>query len=126
MLSKITRMNPGLFRAATLLSRQQNARMFSTTSVTSTEQAEEKSMAERTVEEQMALVGADGEFSQNKHGYVLAFPWNFDEIITNMESNYRPMSTSSYWHKFMVNSRAIVDFNNLFREFHQACAIPDP
>ena len=25
----------------------------------------------------------------------------------------------------MTNSRAIVDFNNLFREFHQACAIPD-
>ena len=25
----------------------------------------------------------------------------------------------------MVNSRAVVDFNRLFREFHQACAIPD-
>lgn len=25
----------------------------------------------------------------------------------------------------MVNSRAIVDFNRLFREFNQACAIPD-
>ena len=30
-----------------------------------------------------------------------------------------------YWHKFMVNSRAVVDFNRLFREFTQACAIPD-
>jgi len=35
------------------------------------------------------------------------------------------MSESAYWHKWMVNSRSIVDFNNLFREFHQACAIPD-
>jgi len=25
----------------------------------------------------------------------------------------------------MVNTRAVVDFNNLFREFNQACAIPD-
>jgi hypothetical protein len=25
----------------------------------------------------------------------------------------------------MVNSRAVVDFNRLFREFNQACAIPD-
>ena len=25
----------------------------------------------------------------------------------------------------MVNSRAVVDFNNLFRDYHQSCAIPD-
>lgn len=25
----------------------------------------------------------------------------------------------------MLNSRAIIDFNTLFRKFHQACAIPD-
>ena len=35
------------------------------------------------------------------------------------------MSESSYWHRWMTNTRAVVDFNNLFREFHQACAIPD-
>ena len=35
------------------------------------------------------------------------------------------MSSSSYWHTFMNNSRAVVDFNNLFRDFHQSCAIPD-
>ena len=35
------------------------------------------------------------------------------------------MSESSYWHKFMVNTRSVIDFNTLFREFHQACAIPD-
>lgn len=91
----------------------------------STETAEDQQVVERSVMEQMALVGADAEFNEHKHGYVLAFPWNFDEIISNLEANYRPMSTSSYWHKFMVNSRAIVDLNNLFRDFHQSCAIPD-
>ena len=35
------------------------------------------------------------------------------------------MSSSSFWHKFMTNTRAEVDFNNLFRDFHQSCAIPD-
>jgi hypothetical protein len=35
------------------------------------------------------------------------------------------MADSSYWHKFMVNTRSIVDFNILFRKFHQACAIHD-
>lgn len=46
-------------------------------------------------------------------------------MISDFESSYRPMPTSAYWHKFMVNTRAVVDFNNLFREFHQSCAIPD-
>ena len=35
------------------------------------------------------------------------------------------MATSAYWNQFMVNSRAVVDFNTLFRKFHQYCAIPD-
>ena len=35
------------------------------------------------------------------------------------------LAESSYWHKFMVNTRSIVDYNTLYREFHQACAIPD-
>jgi hypothetical protein len=25
----------------------------------------------------------------------------------------------------MTNTRSVIDFNNLYREFHQACAIPD-
>jgi len=28
-----------------------------------------------------ARLGVDTEFSQQKHAYVLTFPWNFDEII---------------------------------------------
>lgn len=35
------------------------------------------------------------------------------------------MSETSYWHRFMNNSRSSLEFNTLFREFHQACAIPD-
>lgn len=56
---------------------------------------------------------------------MLAFPWNFEDVINEFEADYKVMSESSYWHKFMTNTRAEVSFNNLFREFHQACAIPD-
>ena len=70
-------------------------------------------------------MGADLTFSENKHGYLLTFPWNFEGVIQRYESDYKPMSTTGYWHTFMNNSRAIVDFNNLFRDFHQSCAIPD-
>jgi len=70
-------------------------------------------------------VGADVEFNEKKHGYVLTFPWNYPEIIRNFESKHSPMAESHYWHKFMMNTRSVVDFNNLFREFHQFCALPD-
>ena len=53
----------------------------------------------------------------------MTFPWNFEEVLDDY-AKHRPMSESSYWHRWMTNSRT-VDFNNLFREFHQACAIPD-
>ena len=36
------------------------------------------------------------------------------------------MSSSSFWPRYVVNSRAIDDFNNLYRKFHQACAMHDP
>jgi len=64
-------------------------------------------------------------FNESKHGYVLAFPWNFEEVINEFETDYKVMSDSSYWNKFMQNTRSVVSFNNLFREFHQSCAIPD-
>ena len=35
------------------------------------------------------------------------------------------MPTSNYWHKFVFNNNAKLEFNDLFREFHQYCAIPD-
>lgn len=71
------------------------------------------------------VVGADNEFNKQKHGYVLTFPWNYPEVIKKYEQQYSPLATSSYWHKFMDNTRSVVDFNNLFREFHQFCALPD-
>jgi len=46
-------------------------------------------------------------------------------VITEFEQDYKVMGESSYWHKFMVNTRSVVDFNVLFRKFHQACAIHD-
>jgi hypothetical protein len=35
------------------------------------------------------------------------------------------LSDSSYWARYVENSRATVDFNKLFRNFHQCCALPD-
>jgi len=69
-------------------------------------------------------VGADLSFSEKKHAYVLTFPWNFPEVIEEYEADYKPMASSAYWSRFMNNTRSIVDFNNLYREFHQGCAIP--
>ena len=86
---------------------------------------EETPAQERSVAEHNRLVGADSTFNEQKHGYVLAFPWNFEEVVSKYEQGYRPMSESSYWNRWINNSRAVVDFNNLFREFHQAVAIPD-
>lgn len=55
---------------------------------------------------------------------MLQFPWNFQYVLEEAEE--MPMvAENSYWHKFMVNTRSIVDYNTLYREFHQACAIPD-
>jgi hypothetical protein len=55
---------------------------------------------------------------------VLTFPWNFPEVIEEYEADYKPMSSSAYWSIFMNNTRSIVDLNNLYRDFHQGCAIP--
>ena len=53
---------------------------------------------------------------------MLTFPWNFEEVLQEFDTTSQ---VGGYWDKFITNSRAVVDFNNLFREFHQACAIPD-
>jgi hypothetical protein len=117
MLSRISRLS----QSRAVITRFAAVRTFSTQAVQTTQSPVEN----RSVEEHNRLVGADVAFNEQKHGYVLTFPWNFEQVISDFESNFKPMSTSSYWHKFMVNTRSIVDFNNLFREFHQACAIPD-
>ena len=77
-----------------------------------------------SLESKNARLGIDSQFDSQKHAYVLTFPWNFPEIVNSFESQHR-MSASSYWSQFVTNSRAEVDFNNLFREFHQYCSVPD-
>jgi hypothetical protein len=32
---------------------------------------------------------------------------------------------SAYWARYVENSGSIIDFNKLFRNFHQCCALPD-
>lgn len=78
-----------------------------------------------TMDARNQRLGIDSEFDQQKHAYVLTFPWNFPEIVSNFEDNHR-VSSNSYWTKFVENSGAEFDFNNLFREFHQFCALPEP
>jgi hypothetical protein len=64
----------------------------------------------------------DTQFSEQKHAYVLTFPWNFPEIISKFE---KKSTASTYWNWFVTHSRAVVQFNNLFRVFHQSCALND-
>lgn len=56
---------------------------------------------------------------------MLTFPWNFDEIIDEFQGRFRPLPSNSFWSMFVRNSGAFFEFNNLFREFHQSCALHD-
>jgi hypothetical protein len=56
---------------------------------------------------------------------VLTFPWNFQEIINDFESEYKELPSNNYWSMFVNNTNAKIEFNDLYREFHQYCAIPD-
>ena len=67
-------------------------------------------------------MGVDHEFDEEKHAYVLTFPWNFEEVIQEFDTSSK---VGGYWDTFITNTRTINDFNSLFREFHQASAIPD-
>lgn len=57
-------------------------RMFSDAQVQATEQPEEDfkglSLNQR--------VGADEHFDEQKHAYVLTFPWNFEEVIQEFDT----------------------------------------
>lgn len=99
-----------------------STRFFSADAVTATET--EQQTEETSIEALNQRVGADQSFNEKKHAYVLQFPWNFENVLEEAEE-MSLLAESSYWHKFMVNTRSIVDYNNLYREFHQACAIPD-
>jgi hypothetical protein len=118
MLSRISRLHTARTR---MMAVTQLPKFNFSDAVASTEQAPQ----ERSIEEHQRVVGADVAFNDQKHGYVLSFPWNFEQIISDFEQGFRPMSTTGYWHQWMQRSRSEVDFNTLFRKFHQACAIPD-
>ena len=62
-------------------------------------------------------LGVDMQFSEQKHAYVLSFPWNFQEIISDYEHSVSKVSEGSFWHKFVFNN-ANYEINKLFREFH--------
>ena len=53
---------------------------------------------------------------------MLTFPWNFPEIIDKFQ---KPGPGASKWQNYVTNSRSVVQFNNLFRVFHQSCALND-
>jgi hypothetical protein len=76
------------------------------------------------VEQVNKRLGVDTEFNKQKHAYVLTFPWNFQEIINDYEGEASKVSAGSFWHRFITNN-ATYEINKAFREFHQACALPD-
>lgn len=86
-------------------------RMFSELEVKKTEEAA------IDIDQRNKRLGVDMKFSEQKHAYVLTFPWNFQEIINDFETEYRPLPSSNYWHKFIFNNSTF-EFNKLFREFH--------
>ena len=93
-------------------------------------QAEEGENQVETQESLNARVGADETFSERKHAYVLTFPWNFPQIVDRYTSEYPGITEKSgdseaFWRLYVENSGCLFDFNKLFREFHQACALPD-
>jgi hypothetical protein len=93
------------------------------------EQTEDQKLQAMSEEERAVYFsqkfGADLTFNSRKHGYILNFPWNFEEVIRDYEENFKPLDAGSFWHKWVFNREADRDFNELFRVFHQACAIPD-
>ena len=95
-------------------------RVFSTADL----EVKKKEESAVDVDQRNKRLGVDTVFSEQKHAYVLSFPWNFQEIINDYENEARPVAAGSFWHKFIFNN-AQYEINKLFREFHQACALPD-
>ena len=102
------------------LSQFVSKRGFSDSAVVSQQDARD----ELDMSDENTRLGVDTEFSAQKHAYVLTFPWNFDEIIEDFQGRHKPLS-GGYWATYAKNSGAFTEFNNLFREFHQSCALHD-
>ena len=88
------------------------------------EVTEEDKLQSMTEEERLVYTsqkfGADLAFNENKHGYILEFPWNFEGIIEDYETEFTPLDANNFWHKWVFNRECDRDFNELFRVFHQA------
>ena len=54
---------------------------------------------------------------------MLTFPWPTDDIINQFA--HSKVKVNAFWDMFFRNSGCQVSFNNLFREFHQSCALND-
>lgn len=106
-------------RAAPMMQSFANKRSFATD--IEVKKPEEQAI---DVDQRNKRLGVDTVFSEQKHAYVLTFPWNFQEIINDYENETRPLPSSNYWYKFVMNN-AEYEINKTFREFHQACALPD-
>lgn len=85
---------------------------------------ETKSLDSMTEEEKLVArcqkFGADLAFNSRKHGYILSFPWNFEEVIKDYERDFKPLDAGNFWHKWVHNRECDRDFNELFRVFHQS------
>ena len=63
---------------------------------------------------------ADLAFNTSKHGYILSFPWNYDEIIKDFEDDFTPFKSNSFWYTWVKNRELMRSFSELFRVFHQS------
>jgi hypothetical protein len=63
----------------------------------------------------------DTVFDEQKHSYLLSFPFQPPHGAMHSQKKI----TSGFWHTFVHNRELIIDFHQRYREFHQACAIPD-
>ena len=111
---------PLLSRSAIMM-QQPSVRNFSAATELEIKKQEEQAIE---LDQKNKKLGVDMKFSEQKHAYVLSFPWNFQEIIADYEHSATKIAEGSFWHKFVFNN-AHYEINKLFREFHQACALPD-
>lgn len=60
-------------------------------------------------------MGVDTVFNEQKHAYVLTFPWNYQEVIADYEGGARPVP--AYWDRW-IHANGDYEINKLFRDFH--------
>ena len=72
------------------------------------QQVEDEQALEHMTEEERLIFeskkfGADLAFNNRKHGYILSFPWNFEEIIRDYEQDFTPLAEGDFWHRWIFN-----------------------